>query len=82
MGTITIDITKVNISQNLSDLRQRYSSYNTSSQTLTGDKLNTFIQEKIKLAHENLIENTQLQAIYQVLGYGKKEITRQPYELY
>ncbi|MEO1428360.1 MAG: RAMP superfamily CRISPR-associated protein [Cyanobacteria bacterium J06633_8] len=82
MGTITIDITKANISQNLSDLRQRYSSYNTSSQTLTGDKLKTYIQQNIKIARKNLIENTQLQAIYQVLGYGKKEITRQPYESY
>lgn len=82
MGTITIDITKANISQNLDDLRQRYSSYSTSSQTLTGDKLSNFIQENIKIARKNLIENTQLQAIYEILGYGKKEITRQPYELY
>jgi len=82
MGTVTIDITKANISQNLDDLRQRYSSYSTSSQTLTGDELKAFIQENTNIARENLIENTQLQAIYKVLGYGKQEIIFEPNELY
>ncbi|MCJ8279296.1 MAG: RAMP superfamily CRISPR-associated protein [Rivularia sp. ALOHA_DT_140] len=82
MGTIIIDITKANISQNPEDLRQRYSSYSASSQTLTGEKLKTFIQENIEIARKNLIENTQLQAIYEILGHRNKEITRQPYELY
>ncbi|MEL7243004.1 MAG: RAMP superfamily CRISPR-associated protein [Cyanobacteria bacterium J06573_2] len=82
MGTMTVDITKANISQNLNDLRQRYSSYSTSSQTLTGEQLETFIQENIKIAREKLIEDTQLKAIYEILGYGKQQITRQPYAQY
>ena len=54
MGTMTVNIDKINQPQNL---KQRYSSYQVSeNDDLIGDKLQQFIQKQIQAAHSGLIQ--------------------------
>jgi len=71
MGTMIVEITKVQVLQGKDELRDRYSSYTTSETgCLTGNKVQEFIQQKIQEAHNSsLMEKTQLAEIVKVLGY-------------
>jgi hypothetical protein len=68
MGTMTVNIDKINQPQNL---KQRYSSYQVSeNDDLTGDKLQQFIQKQIQAAHSTkLIQKEQLEQLAAILRY-------------
>ncbi|MTJ07810.1 RAMP superfamily CRISPR-associated protein [Anabaena sp. UHCC 0204] len=68
MGTMTVNVDKINQPQNL---KQRYSSYQVSeNDDLTGDKLQQFIQKQIQAAHStNLIQEDQLKELAAILRY-------------
>jgi hypothetical protein len=56
--------------QNKGDLRDRYSSYNPpESDSMTGTKLQQFMQKNIQAAHSRLVQATQLQQLAEVLKY-------------
>lgn len=70
MGTMTVDITQARILEKFEDLRARYSQYAPSDNNLlTGERLQKFIQEKIKIAHSQLIQLPQLQQLAEILRY-------------
>lgn len=80
MGTMTTTITDINL---IRDFNAHYSSYEAQFEHLSGKDLNDFIQRQIEKADEKqLVQSEQLQEIYRILGYGKTEITRPPYERY
>ncbi|MBD2429972.1 MULTISPECIES: RAMP superfamily CRISPR-associated protein [Fischerella] len=67
MGTMTVSVEKIEQPQNL---KQRYSSYQLSeSDELTGEKLQKFIQQNIKIAHSRLIQKPQLEELTTILRY-------------
>ncbi|MBD2137676.1 CRISPR-associated protein [Anabaena sp. FACHB-1237] len=67
MGTMTVNVDKINRPQNL---KQRYSSYQVSeNDDLTGDKLKDFIQKQIQVAHSKLIAKEQLDQLVAILRY-------------
>jgi hypothetical protein len=67
MGTMTVNVDKINQPQNL---KQRYSSYQVSEDDdLTGDKLQQFIQKQIQTAHLQLIQKEQLEQLAAILRY-------------
>ena len=67
MGTMTVNVDKINQPQNL---KQRYSSYQVSEDDdLTGDKLQQFIQKQIQVAHLQLIQKEQLEELAAILRY-------------
>ena len=67
MGTMTVNVDKINQPQNL---KQRYSSYQVSeNDDLTGDKLQQFIQKQIHAAHSGLIQKEQLEQLAAILRY-------------
>lgn len=67
MGTMSVEVTAINQSQNL---RDRYSSYTLpESSRLTGTKLQPFMQQAIQAAHKNLIQEPQLQQLAEVLKF-------------
>jgi len=67
MGTMTVNVDKINQPQNL---KQRYSSYQVSEDDdLTGDKLQQFIQKQIQVAHLQLIQKEQLEQLAAILRY-------------
>lgn len=67
MGTMTVNIDKINQPQNL---KQRYSSYQVSeNDDLIGDKLQQFIQKQIQAAHSGLIQKEQLEQLAAILRY-------------
>ena len=67
MGTMTVNVDKINQPQNL---KQRYSSYQASEDDdLTGDKLQQFIQKQIQVAHLQLIQKEQLEQLAAILRY-------------
>ncbi len=77
MGTMIVNVDKINQRQNL---KQRYSSYQDSeNDDLIGDKLQQFIKDKIKAAHLGLIQKEQLQQLTDILRYPS---TREPNEIY
>jgi len=70
MGTMTVEVTAARVLQNKGDLRDRYSSYNPpESDSMTGTKLQQFIQKNIQAAHSSLVQATQLQQLAEVLKY-------------
>nr|WP_322657134.1 RAMP superfamily CRISPR-associated protein [Dendronalium sp. ChiSLP03b]MDZ8203461.1 RAMP superfamily CRISPR-associated protein [Dendronalium sp. ChiSLP03b] len=80
MGSMTIDITEAEIVQTQADLYNRYTSFSLpSSQILTDESLQVFIQSKIQQAHEALIEQTQLEKLSEILS---PSTTRKPHENY
>ncbi len=67
MGTMTVNVDRINQPQNL---KQRYSSYQVSEDDdLTGDKLQQFIQKQIQVAHLQLIQKEQLEQLAAILRY-------------
>jgi len=70
MGTMTVEVTAARVLQNKGDLRDRYSSYNPpESDSMTGTKLQQFMQNNIQAAHSRLVQATQLQQLAEVLKY-------------
>ncbi|AFZ07298.1 hypothetical protein Osc7112_2898 [Oscillatoria nigro-viridis PCC 7112] len=70
MGTMTVEVTAARVLQNKGDLRDRYSSYNPpESDSMTGTKLQQFMQKNIQAAHSSLVQATQLQELAEVLKY-------------
>ena len=70
MGTMTVEVTAARVLQNKGDLRDRYSSYNPpESDSMTGTKLQQFMQKNIQAAHSSLVQATQLQQLAGVLKY-------------
>jgi len=70
MGTMTVEVTAARVLQNKGDLRDRYSSYNPpESDSMTGPKLQQFMQKNIQAAHSSLVQATQLQQLAEVLKY-------------
>jgi hypothetical protein len=70
MGTMTGEVTAAKVLQNKGDLRDRYSSYNPpESDSMTGTKLQQFMQKNIQAAHSSLVQATQLQQLAEVLKY-------------
>ena len=70
MGTMTVEVTAARVLQNKGDLRDRYSSYNSpESDSMTGTKLQQFMQKNIQAAHSSLVQATQLQQLAEVLKY-------------
>jgi hypothetical protein len=70
MGTMTVEVTAAKVLQNKGDLRDRYSSYNPpESDSMTGAKLQQFMQKNIQAAHSSLVQATQLQQLAEVLKY-------------
>lgn len=70
MGTMTVEVTAAKVLQNKGDLRDRYSSYNPpESDSMTGTKLQQFMQKIIQAAHSSLVQATQLQQLAEVLKY-------------
>jgi CRISPR/Cas system CSM-associated protein Csm3 (group 7 of RAMP superfamily) len=67
MGTMTVNVDKINQPQNL---KQRYSVYEISEDDeLTGTKLEQFIQKQIVAAHSRLIQKPQLEELAAILRY-------------
>ncbi|MBC5796858.1 CRISPR-associated protein [Sphaerospermopsis sp. LEGE 00249] len=67
MGTMTVNVDKINQPQNL---KQRYSAYEISEyDELTGVKLVQFIQKYIQIAHTRLIQKQQLEELAAILRY-------------
>jgi len=70
MGTMTVEVTAAKVLQNKGDLCDRYSSYNPpESDSMTGTKLQQFMQKNIQAAHSSLVQATQLQQLAEVLKY-------------
>ncbi|MDY6782161.1 MAG: RAMP superfamily CRISPR-associated protein [Cyanobacteriota bacterium] len=70
MGTMTATVTAAKVLQNEEDLRDRYSSYNSSELIITnGAELQQFVQKNIQAAHSSLVQATQLQQIAEILKY-------------
>lgn len=70
MGTMTVEVTAARVLQNKGDLRDRYSSYKPpESDSMTGTKLQLFMQKNIQAAHSSLVQATQLQQLAEVLKY-------------
>lgn len=70
MGTMTVEVTAARVLQNKGDLRDRYSSYNPpESDSMTGTKLQQFMQKNIQAGHSSLVQATQLQQLAEVLKY-------------
>jgi len=67
MGTMTVNVDKINQPQ---DLKRRYSAYQLNeADELTGEKLARFIQDKIQSAHSRFIQKPQLDQLVAILLY-------------
>ena len=70
MGTMTVTVNAIDRTEGKQSLRDRYSSYTVSeAEHLTGKGLQQFIRQVIQEAHENLIEQFQLEQLVTVLLY-------------
>jgi CRISPR/Cas system CSM-associated protein Csm3 (group 7 of RAMP superfamily) len=75
MGTMTVNVDKINQPKNL---KQRYSQYEISSDDeLTGVKLNQFMQTNIQAAHSRLIQKPQLEELTAILRYPSDRLPPQ-----
>ncbi|MEH1767179.1 RAMP superfamily CRISPR-associated protein [Nostoc sp.] len=80
MGSMMIKIDKAQVLQNQADLKLRYTSFITPSNLYLTDKsLTNFIEERIKEAHEKLIEKPQLDKLSKILNPVTNHV---PYEKY
>jgi hypothetical protein len=74
IGTMLVEVTKLD---QPNQLRNRYLSYEQTSEPITEKSLQTFMQDAIQAAHKELIEKPQLEALQRVLFYPTN---RQPPE--
>lgn len=67
MGSMVVELVAVHL---LQDPKQRYGSYDAdSSDELQGDRLKSFVQQHLRVAHQDLIQAAQLQELAEVLKY-------------
>lgn len=70
MGTMTVTVNGIEEVEGIQALRDRYSAYTVAeSETLTGNRLQQFMQQMIQAAHQDLIEHSQLEQLTNVLRY-------------
>jgi hypothetical protein len=70
MGTMVVDVTEIKRINNKQEWRDRYSSYDSQPDSLTGKMLEQFIQTAIQSAHtQKLVQDKQLQELKQVLKW-------------
>lgn len=74
MGTMTVEVTELKKPEKL---RDRYLSYATETESITGKPLQQFIETAIQQAHRQLIQKPQLEQLQRVLQYPTN---RQPPE--
>ncbi|MGL4500315.1 MAG: RAMP superfamily CRISPR-associated protein [Planktothrix sp.] len=74
MGTMTVEVTELKKPEKL---RDRYLSYTTETESITGKELRQFIDSKIQQAHQQLIKKDQLDQLKRILKYPTN---RQPPE--
>ncbi|MGL4503827.1 MAG: RAMP superfamily CRISPR-associated protein, partial [Planktothrix sp.] len=72
MGTMTVAVTEL---KKPAKLRDRYLSYNTESESMTGKPLQDFLETAMQQAHKQLIQKQQLEQLQRILFYPT---TRQP----
>ncbi|HBB30403.1 MAG TPA: CRISPR-associated protein [Cyanobacteria bacterium UBA8803] len=66
MGTMTVDVTMI---EQPANLRDRYLSYQSQPDQLTGNQLQQVMQRAIQEAHRQLVQSPQLQELAAVLKY-------------
>ncbi|MGB5962501.1 MAG: RAMP superfamily CRISPR-associated protein [Coleofasciculaceae cyanobacterium] len=66
MGTMTVTVREIEQTQNL---RDRYSSYQSQPNLLTGNQLQALMQKAFKAAHSQLVQPAQLKELAAVLKY-------------
>jgi hypothetical protein len=70
MGTMSVTVNAIDKVEGMQDLRDRYASYDIAeSESLTGNRLQQFMQLMIQSAHQTLIEHSQLEQLTNVLRY-------------
>jgi hypothetical protein len=70
MGTMVVDVTEIQRINNKQEWRDRYCSYDSQPDSLTGKALEQFIQTTIQVAHtQKLVQDKQLQELKQVLKW-------------
>jgi len=70
MGTMVVDVTEIKRINSKQQWRDRYSSYDSPPDSLTGNSLKEFIQTVIQTAHtQKLVQDRQLQELKQVLKW-------------
>jgi hypothetical protein len=72
MGTMSVAVTEL---KKPAQLRDRYLSYNTESESMTGKPLEDFLGTAMQEAHDQLIQKPQLEQLQRILFYPT---TRQP----
>ena len=75
MGTMTVEVTELEKPDNMSD---RYLSYDSDIEPIVAQPLKNFIENAIQKAHEELIYESQLEKLHQLLKY---RTDRQPPEV-
>ncbi|MEM7554865.1 MAG: RAMP superfamily CRISPR-associated protein [Cyanobacteria bacterium P01_A01_bin.84] len=66
MGTVTTEVTKL---ENYQNIRDRYTKYDTSADTVSGEQLKELMGKLINTAHQNLIEAPQMKELKNILKY-------------
>lgn len=66
MGTMTVTVEAI---EQVSNLRDRYTSYTSRPNSLSGQPLQQFMQRMVESAHKQLIEQPQLEQLSQILSY-------------
>lgn len=66
MGTMTVEVTML---EQPANLRDRYLSYQSEPNQLTGNQLQSVMQRAIQQAHQQLVQSQQLQELTTVLRY-------------
>lgn len=66
MGTMTVEITELKTPKKL---RDRYLSYDTETESISGKPLQQFLAHAMQQAHNQLIQKQQLEQLHQVLRY-------------
>ncbi len=71
MGSMTVEIVEAEILQTQADLHTRYTSFNPQdNQFLTGESLKIFITDRMKEAHDNLIDKSKLEQLLKILNFN------------
>lgn len=66
MGTMTVEVKEIQL---LSNLKERYSSYQSEPESLKDNKLQEFMQQVIKASHSQLVQAQQMQELKAVLQW-------------
>lgn len=69
MGTMTVEVTEMELIRDRQGWRDRYSSYHSQPESLAGTQLQQFVQQAIQSAHQQLVQAQQMQELKQVLQW-------------